>query len=137
MITEDLMKLVEIIEKYPVTGASILLVITGSLAFTAKAIIAKIAAVNYKEPWIAFPVFWTIGKKYKVRTVLLQVPRQPPLTDYVQYQYDTPETWKDLITIKSTFFNCRHRIIPKDANARIIVMINRNGVEREKNVYFN
>lgn len=133
MITpEEISQAINWVEKHPMIGAALL----SSLAYTAKGIIQAFLKRLSKESPHVDPTFWSFGKRYRISAVQRYLPAENP-SGYVQEQHSRPDQWQKLIEIKSSFMNCRHKIVPKDATQILTIIISRDGKENEKIISFN
>lgn len=133
MITsEDINEIIEWIEKHPLIGAAIL----GSIAYTLKGIIQSIKKYFSKESDYATPVFWTLGRKYRILAVHKYIPSEDT-SGWIQTQNSRPDQWRELIEINSTLINFRHKIRPKNKTDTLAVIISRDGKEKHKVIEFN
>jgi hypothetical protein len=84
------------------------------------------------------PVFWSLGKKYKIFAVHKYEKTDEDQAGYIhKSQNMRSDQWKKLILIKSSFLGLRHEIIPKDKDLILTVIISRNGKEKWKLIDFN
>lgn len=133
MITlSEINQTIDWIEKHPIIGAALI----ASVAYTIRGLINAVLKRLSMQSDYARPTFWTLGKKYRVTAVHQYFPSDDP-SGYEQVQNSRPDQWKKLITIKSGFMNCYHRIVPHDPSYVLAVIICRDGVEREKVINFN
>lgn len=119
-------------ENHPVVGTAIL----GCVAYTVRGIFHTFYKWKRSSSSYAKPVFWSLGKKYRITAVHQYFPSDD-ISGYTQVQNSRPDQWKKLITIESKLFNCRHKIVPNDKTAILALVISRNGIEREKVIFFN
>ena len=133
MITlHEINLIVDWVEKHPVIGGALF----ASVAYTVKGIIQTIYKWFTTSSDYSKPTFWTLGKKFRITAVHQYLPSDDA-SGYTQIQNSRPDQWGKLITIKSTCFNLRHRIVPNEASSILAVIISRDGVEREKVISFN
>lgn len=133
MITlSEINQAIDWIEHHPIIGAALI----ASVAYTAKGISQTVFKRLSAPSDYARPIFWTLGAKYRVTAIHQYFPSDDP-SGYKQVQNSRPDQWQQLVTIKSSFMRCRHRIIPHDPSYILAVIISRNGVEREKVISFN
>ena len=119
------------IEQHPVTGAAILaasgIVIAGMLKY--------FYSRTGKSPYIG-SVFYSFGKHYIVTAVQEYVPSDDS-SGYKQLQHSRPNQWSKLITIDTSLFGLRHKVIPLDPSAHLAVVIRPNKKRGEKLILFN
>lgn len=131
-ITTDIVKAIAWLEQHPVVGTAIL----GSLGYTAISILKSIhRAIINTSPHIS-PTFWTLGQKFRITAVHKYLPSDGP-SGYKQIQHSRPDQWQELISIKSSLCNLRHRVYPKNNEDVLAVIISRNGKENQKVINFN
>ena len=86
---------------------------------------------------IVKPIFWTIGKKYKILATN-QFEKSDDISGYKHLnQNSRPDQWAELIDIRSSYFNMRHQILLKNDSDILTVVISRNGKEKWKTISFN
>ena len=87
--------------------------------------------------YIVKPVFWTIGKKYRILAVH-NFRKSNDISGYDHIaQNSRPDQWSKLIDIKSSFFGLRYKIVPINKDDILSVIISRNGKEKWRSVIFN
>jgi len=86
---------------------------------------------------IVKPIFWTIGKKYKILAAN-KFEKSDDISGYKHLnQNSRPDQWAELIDIRSSYFNMRHQILLKNDSDILTVVISRNGKEKWKTISFN
>jgi hypothetical protein len=124
--------LIDWIEKHPVVSAALI----GCVAYTLQGIINMIRKAATKPVTYIKPIFWSYGKKYKILAVHLYLPSEDP-SGYIQHQHSRPDQWVKLISINSSFMNCRHKITPVSDTDVLAIIISRDGQENHKVLNFN
>jgi len=129
---DDLVIIIDWIEKHPVIGAAILCSIGYTLIGISKFFITKLS----HESDYAKPVFWSFGKKYRILAVH-KYEHSDDISGYRLKQHSRPDLWGELINVKSRFLNLRHKIVPINKGDILVVIISRNGREKNKCIEFN
>ena len=85
---------------------------------------------------IVGPVFWTLGKKYKILAVH-EFEKSKDISGYKDLgQNSRPDQWGKHIEIKSQF-RLRHLVKQKNPRSILEVIISRNGKEKWRSITFN
>jgi len=130
---EDLIKLFDLIEKYPTTTV----LITGFLVFLKDIVKTLFSKFKNTSDYIK-PVFWTFGKKYKIVAVHQYEISDSNISGFKHLgQNSRPDQYNKLIKINSSFLNLRHEIIPLNKEDILTVVISRDGQEKDKCIDFN
>jgi hypothetical protein len=83
------------------------------------------------------PVFFSLGPRYKI----LAVHRYEVSDDVSGYRHlgqnSRPDQWQKLVTIESSVFGFRHKVIPIESQDILDVVISRDGKEQWKVIPFN
>ena len=132
-IITDIVNAIAWIELHPVVGTAI----TGSVCYTIFEISRAIYRTFTRTSHHINPTFWTFGKKFRVTAVHKYLPSEDSTSGYEQIQHSRPDQWKNLITIKSNWFNLHHTVIPVSKEDSLTVVISRDGKENEKYINFN
>jgi len=83
------------------------------------------------------PVFWTLGKKYKILAVH-KFEKSDDISGYKHLsQNSRPDKWKKLIDIKNTFLWLRFKVTPNNFSDILTIVISRNGREKWRTINFN
>lgn len=83
------------------------------------------------------PVFWTIGKNYKILAVH-KFEISDDLSGYKHIgQNSRPDQWEKLIKIKSNYCNLRHEVEPVNPSDILTIVISRNGKEKWRSIPFH
>lgn len=86
---------------------------------------------------IVKPIFWSIGKKYKILAVH-NYEKSEDVSGYTHIaQNSRPDQWQKLISIKNSFLNLRFEVKPINSNDILSVIISRNGKEKWRVIEFN
>lgn len=129
---EGLLKIIELIEKYPVMGAAVLTVVGVSILAAIRWVISRYK----KENMHVGPVFWSLGQKWKISAVLKREPSENS-SGYTQSQYSRPDQWCKIIRVEDRLWGIRHEVTPNNRDDILVVNISRDGKEREKMISFN
>lgn len=82
-------------------------------------------------------VFWTFGRRLKILAVH-QYEKSDDVSGYRHLgQNSRPDQWEKIISIQSSFCNLKHKIVPKNKDDVLTVIISRNGKEKWKVMSFN
>ncbi|WP_332400546.1 hypothetical protein [Vibrio metschnikovii] len=128
---DSIIDLIKFIEKYPVTGAAICgLVVAGVIGIVK--VIAATVSERKKQHYIK-PNYFGLSKDFYITTVLEFFPDDSP-AGYNQKQYSRPDLWEIKVEIVSHFVFF-HKIVPKNKDDILSVMVRKNG--KEKMVNFN
>ena len=86
---------------------------------------------------IVKPVFWTLGKKYKIFATH-KFKESDDISGYKHLsQNSRPDQWKKLINIKNTFLWLRFKVTPSNSDDILRIVISRNGKEKWRTINFN
>ena len=122
------------LDGHPVTGAA-LLAGAGAIAVGVVKWFKDRQLKAEANPYLN-PTFYSRGGKYFVIVVHEYFPDDHP-SGYRQVQHSRPDQWRQLIDIRTDWFGFRHRIVPKNPLALLVVVIRPTALSREKLVRFN
>ena len=114
----SILAIVDLIEKHPVTGAAVLALAVAGIIGIAKGIYNAVRKRLVKESVHIDHIMWCRRRSFYVTDVLVYIPCDDP-TGYQQKQYSRPNLWKEIISVKTSFFGLRHDIVPVDSKAVI------------------
>ncbi len=86
------------------------------------------------------PVFWSLGKRYKIYALTIYEKDDSNVTGYSRLgasNHTREDQWNKIISIKSNFLNLRHEVIPKNKDIILVVKIKRNQNDDIKTISFN
>lgn len=124
---------ISFVEAYPVTGAFLLALAAAGIIGIAK--VTWTGLHSRRNRIYVDPVLWSLPGRFWITVVHQYLPSDHP-SGYEQTQYSRPDQWKKLVTVRSSFFGLRHRIVPHDPNAALVVAVRRKG-RREQHIHFN
>jgi hypothetical protein len=128
---DSIIDLIKFVEKYPVTGTAICGLVAAGIIGIVKGL-ATIISERNKQHYIK-PTFWGLSKNFYITTVLEFSPDDSP-AGYTQKQYSRPDLWNIKVE-KVSYFFFFHKIVPKNKDDILSVMVRKKG--KEKMINFN